>query len=114
MSDDGFNRWSQVVRDAGAVEILGHQPISVPPLGSEQPVPPGRRGVRLLCRPVAGAAPHYTIDVTATAAIAMLEPWLQSGNHVGKVLTWSARGFGVRRRDTLRLTPIGLTPVGGR
>ncbi|MGH7841155.1 MAG: hypothetical protein ACRETD_14800 [Steroidobacteraceae bacterium] len=103
-----------MVRTVGAVEIIGHHEISVPPLGSEQPLPPGRRGIRLLCRPVAGDLGWYTIDVTSTAALAMLEGYLGSGNHVGKVLTWSARGFGVRRRDTLRLTPIGLTPVGGR
>jgi hypothetical protein len=49
----------------------------------------------------------FTIDVTSTQAMAMLEGFLGSGAHAGKILSWRARGFGVRRKDSIRITPAG-------
>jgi hypothetical protein len=103
---DAFNRWSQLVRTPGAVEIMAHHEIAVPPLGSELPYTETRPGLRLLVRPLDGSAAPWTIDITATNVIAMLEGFLRSGAHVGMRLAWSARGYGVRRKDTVRLRPI--------
>lgn len=100
---DEFNRWSQVVRGRGAVEIVGHYPIEVPPIGEPATDSNGRPGVRLLVRPLESEPTSSAIDVTATAVIAMLDGFLQTGAHIGKRFEWSARGFGSRRRDTLIL-----------
>ena len=82
-------------------------PIEVPAIGGVTDTTPSRPGVRLFVAPVPGGPSLYTIDVTSTQAIAMLEGFLATGNHVGKVLSWSAKGFGVLRRDTIRLSSGG-------
>jgi hypothetical protein len=51
--------------------------------------------------PVAGEEYFPVIDVTSTAAIAMLEGFLRSGVGVGRVIGWHGRGRGKRRRDTI-------------
>jgi len=103
---DQFNRWSQIVRKPGAVEITHHHVIDVPPLGQAMPHPQARVGVRLLVRPLEPSLGVTAIDITSTQAIAMLEGFLQTGAHVGKRLSWQARGFGVRRHDTIHIQPI--------
>jgi hypothetical protein len=101
-----MDRWSQIVRTRGAVEIQGHHAVDVPPLGEEYPHPLQRVGVRLLVRPIGGLPATPAIDVTSSAVIAMLEAFLHSGTHIGKRLDWKATGFGVRRRDTLHIRPL--------
>jgi len=101
-----MDRWSQIVRTRGVVEVQGHHQVDVPPLGQEAPHPLQRPGVRLLVSPIGGVPATATIDVTSTAVIAMLDGFLKSGAHVGKRLDWRATGFGLRRRDTLHLRPI--------
>lgn len=101
-----FNRWSQIVRTPGAVQVLGHHAIDVPALGSELPYTDTRPGIRLLVRPIGGSPDCWTIDVTSTAMHAMLEGFLQTGNHAGLRLAWRSKGFGVKRRDTLHLRPL--------
>lgn len=101
-----FFRWSQIVRKAGAVEILAHHEVQVPALGENQDGPAGRPGIRLIVRPL-GDSPFYdTIDITSTQAIAMLEGYLRSGAHVGKAITWRSGGTGAHRRDTIMLKPV--------
>lgn len=68
---------------------------------------PPRPGVRLMTMPVADGPDLWTIDVTSDVVNAMLEGFLATGAHVGKVLSWQSRGFGVHRRDTIRITPRG-------
>lgn len=103
---DAFNRWSQLVRRKGAVEILAHHEIAVPPLGGETETSPARAATRLLVRPLEGGDLPWHIDVTSTQAQAMLEGFLATGNHVGLRLGWKSRGFGVRRKDTIHLRPL--------
>ncbi len=103
---DDYNRWSQIVRRPGAVEIQGHLPIQVPPLNQPFPSELGQPGVRLLTRPLVSPEGPYVIDVTSSAVNAMLEGFLKSGAHVGKRLSWSSRGFGIRRRDTVKIEPL--------
>lgn len=100
------NRWSQLVRTPGAVQVLSHHAIDVPPLGAEYPPAEARPGLRLLCRPVSSHDLPWSIDITSTATQAMLEGFLRSGIHVGQRLGWRSRGFGVNRRDTLYLRPL--------
>lgn len=102
---DGFNRWSQVVRGPGAVAIAAFHRVKVPELGGDHAPDEGRDGVRLLTIPEPGSPEIYTIDVTSTAALAMLEGFLATGAHVGKVFTWRGAGVGTARRDTIHLTP---------
>lgn len=103
---DAFNRWSQVVRGPGAVEIMAWHEISVPPLGTQPPYESARPGIRLLVRPLDDSGAPWTIDVTSTQAMAMLEGFLRTGAHVGQRLSWSSRGFGVLRKDTIHLRPV--------
>lgn len=105
ITDDGFNRWSQVVRSPGSVRVHSHCAIDVPPIGGVTDEAPARPGVRLFTSPVAGGPQLYTIDITSTQAMAMLEGFLGMGVHVGKVITWRARGFGVLRKDTIGIAP---------
>jgi hypothetical protein len=99
-------RWSQIVRTPGSTEVQWHQATEVPPMGSEPPVSDARPGLRLFTRPV-GATPFYpTIDVTSSAAQAMLEGFLRTGRHVGKCISWQSRGYGVRRKDTIHIRPL--------
>jgi len=101
-----FNRWSQIVRGPGAVTITGHHPVQVPALGDDPLAMDGRPGVRLLTLPLDDSPPIYSIDITSTAAIAMLEGFLSTGAHVGKRLTWRSGGTGRFRRDTIHLKPL--------
>ena len=101
-----FNRWSQIVRRPGAVEIIWHHPTEVPPLGEELPYTEARPGVRLLVNQLEGDTPINTIDITSTAAIAMLDGFLKTGAHVGKRLAWRSGGTGRFRRDTIHFKPI--------
>jgi hypothetical protein len=103
---DAFNRWSQIVRRPGAVEIQAHHAIDVPAISDELPYSDPRPGTRLLVRPIEGDDLPWTIDVTSTQAQAMLEGFLRSGNHVGLRLSWRSRGFGTRRKDTIHLRPV--------
>jgi hypothetical protein len=104
ITDDGFNRWSQIVRTPGAVQLQSHCAIDIPPIGGATADDPPRPGVRLFVAPVDGGPALYTIDITSTQTMAMLEGFLHSGVHVGKILSWRAKGFGVLRRDTIRLS----------
>lgn len=104
---DGINRWAQVVRGPGEVQLHGSHTVDVPPEGGAAQGVEARPGVRLLTQPIGATPPYYNIDVTSTAVIAMLEPFLRSGVGIGRVLAWYTRGFGVRRRDTLHLKPRG-------
>jgi len=103
---DAFNRWAQLVRAPGAVQVLAHHPIDVPPLNSQPPYENARAGVRLLVRPVGSSPDVYTVDVTSTQVQAMLEGFLRTGNHVAQRLSWRSRGYGVRRKDTIHLRPL--------
>ena len=104
ITDDGFNRWSQIVRTPGAVQLQSSCPIEVPVIGARPDASTSRPGVRLFVAPVDGGPMLYTIDITSTQTMAMLEGFLASGTHVGKILSWRAKGFGVLRRDTIRLS----------
>ena len=103
---DAFNRWSQIVRRKGAVEILAHHEILIPPIGGETDTSPPRAGLRLLVRPLEGTDLPWHFDVTSTQVRAMLEGYLATGNHVGLRLSWSSRGFGSKRKDTIHLRPL--------
>lgn len=103
---DEFTRWSQVVRGRGAVEVVGHHAIEVPPLGESYPHPDSRTGIRLYVRPLESEPASPVLDVTSTAVMAMLDGFLATGHHVGKRLEWRSRGFGSRRRDTLILSRV--------
>jgi hypothetical protein len=107
MTDDGFNRWSQIVRTPGAVQVHASMAVEVPPIAGLADGESPRPGLRLVTTPVAGGPALFTIDITSTQAMAMLEGFLGSGAHVGKILSWRARGFGVRRKDSIRITPAG-------
>jgi hypothetical protein len=76
-------------------------------MGEVSPASPARPGVRLWVRDLAPGGELRTIDITSTAALAMLEGFLYSGMHVGKSLSWRSLGYGVRRRDTLGIKPLG-------
>jgi hypothetical protein len=102
-----LDRWARSVRRPGKVEILNYERITVPPIGGATATSPGQPGLRLTCRPADGSPGPVMIDVTSTAVIAQLEPWLQSGLHVGRVLSWRSHGFGVLRRDTVSFAPMG-------
>lgn len=104
---DGFTRWSQVVRSPGAVTVYASAPIEVPPIGGATPENPARPGVRLITMPVADGPQHYVIDVVSTQAQAMLEGFLANGLHVGKRLSWRSKGYGVLRKDTIRISSRG-------
>jgi hypothetical protein len=107
MTNDGFSRWCQIVRTPGAVRLHGSQAVEVPPLVGLGDGESPRPGVRLLTTPVAGGPQLFTIDITSSQTRAMLEGFLGSGAHAGKILSWRARGFGVRRKDSIRITPGG-------
>jgi hypothetical protein len=107
MTDDGFNRWSQIVRTPGAVRIHGSAPVEVPPIAGLAAGEAPRPGIRLFTTPVAGGPQLFTVDITSTQVIAMLEGFLGSGSLAGKILSWRARGFGVRRKDSIRITSAG-------
>lgn len=107
MTDDGFNRWCQLVRTPGAVLMHGNLAVEVPPIGGVTDAAPARPGCRLITMPLPSGPPLFTIDITSTQTQAMLEGFLGTGVYIGKVLSWRARGFGVRRKDTLRITPAG-------
>lgn len=100
------------MRKPGAVEVTHHHVIDIPPLGQAMPHPEARVGLRLLVRPLESSPDVRAIDITSTQAIAMLEGFLQTGAHVGKRLSWQARGYGVRRHDTLHIQPIAQVGVG--
>lgn len=101
---DNLPRWSQIVRQPGAVQIAGFHPTQVPPLDASSGETQPRDGIRLLVYPVDGIPNTATIDITSTAVIAMLDGFLANGLHIGKVLSWRSLGFSSRRRDTLRFT----------
>jgi hypothetical protein len=107
ITNDGFNRWSQIVRTPGSVQVQSHCAIEVPPIGGATESDPPRPGVRMFTAPVDGGPALYTIDITSTQAMAMLEGFLGMGVHVGRILSWRSRGFGVQRKDTIRLTSVG-------
>lgn len=100
------NRWSQIVRTPGAVRILGHHPVDVPPLGEEPPYSSERAGLRLLVQPLSDPNLPWAIDVTSTQVMAMLEGFLATGQHYGMRLSWRSRGFGSLRKDTIHLRPL--------
>jgi len=100
-------RFSQVVRRRARVLVLGHHAISVPPEGEESQGNAGRDGLRLVVMPLTHGAPMPTIDITSSAAIAMLEGFLSSGAIEGKHISWESSGFGARRRDTIHIAPGG-------
>lgn len=104
--DEGINRWSQLVRTPGAVEVIGHHPTLVPPKGEMLTPENGRAGVRLLVYPAAAHPQVATVDVTSTAAIAMLDGFLANGMHVGKRISFRSRGWGKTRRDTISIGPV--------
>lgn len=62
--------------------------------------------MKLLVRQLEGDTPIVTIDVTSTAAMAMLEGFLATGTMVGKRLAWRSGGSGKLRRDTIHIKPI--------
>jgi len=101
-----FNRWSQIVRTPGAAHVVAHHPVDVPSIDQSIPYSDARRGLRLLVHSVGDPRDLSTIDITATATIAMLEPWLATGLHLGRELSWKAAGYGNLRRDTLRIRPL--------
>lgn len=101
---DTLTRWSQIVRTPGSFLVRDIYPVNVPPLGEDPPYSSTRPGIRLVGEPVAMTSPAYTIDMTSTATIAMLEGFVRQGLHINRVISWSSRGYGVRRRDTLILT----------
>ena len=101
---DTFTRWAQTVRKPGSFLVHDAYAVQVPPLNSQPPYPELRNGVRLVGHPVDMSSPAFTIDVTSTATMAMLEGFIAQGKHIGKVVSWSSRGYGVRRRDTLILS----------
>ena len=100
------NRWSQIVRTPGAVRILGHHPVDVPPLGEEPPYSSERAGLRLLVQPLSDPNLPWAIDVTSSQVMAMLEGFLATGQHYGLRLSWRSRGFGSLRKDTIHLRPL--------
>ena len=100
------NRWSQIVRTPGAVRILGHHPVDVPPLGEEPPYTSERAGLRLLVQPLSDPNLPWAIDVTSSQVMAMLEGFLATGQHYGLRLSWRSRGFGSLRKDTIHLRPM--------
>jgi hypothetical protein len=103
---DNLPRWSQIVRQPGAVQIAGFHPTQVPPLDASSGETQPRDGIRLLVYPVDNTPNTATIDITSTAVMAMLEGFLLSGAHVGKQLSWRSTGFSSRRRDTLLFTKV--------
>lgn len=107
VTNDGFTRWSQVVRSPGAVTMHASAPIEVPPIGGATDSNPARPGVRLITMPVEGGPQHYVIDIVSTQAQAMLEGFLASGVHIGKRLSWRSKGYGVLRKDTIRISSGG-------
>ena len=107
-------RWSQAIRTPSTVLVLAHHPVDVPPISDPTNTLAARPGVRLIVAPADGSGPPDMIDVTATAALAMLGPWLASGRLVGRELHYQTYGVGKRRRDTIRIAPAGQAHVGGR
>ena len=102
-----INRWAQIVRTPGAARIVSHHAIDVPPLGEEPPYSSERPGLRLIVQPVSDPTLPWTIDITSTRVMAMLEGFLATGRHYNMQLAWSSRGFGVGRKDTVSLKPLG-------
>lgn len=103
---DLTDRWQQIVRTKGATHVIGHHAVEVADLTSDPTNPTKRPGVRLLVQPIAPWYPGYTIEVTSSAAIAMLEGFLHQGLTLGRRLGFETRGFGPRRRDTLHIKPL--------
>jgi hypothetical protein len=101
--DDPLDRWSQLIRRPGTVRLHGHFSTSIPPEGAGFDESSSRPALRLMVAPVATARPVHLIDITSTAVQAMLEGFLQTGVATGKLLSWETRGFGPRRRDTVRI-----------
>jgi len=81
------NRWSQIVRTPGAVRILAHHPVDVPPLGEEPPYSSERVGLRLLVQPLSDPNLPWAIDVTSSQVMAMLDGFLGTGQHYGMRLS---------------------------
>jgi hypothetical protein len=106
VTNDGFNRWSQVVRTPGAAILHGSHAVEVPPIAGLGIGEVARPGVRLLTMPLTQSPPFYTIDITSTQVQAMLEGFLGTGAGIGKILSWRARGFGSLRKDTIRIRPM--------
>lgn len=102
---DDLPRWCQIVRSPGSFLIHGSHATEVPPLGGATASNQARPGVRLLGQPISMVNPSYSIDMTTTSGMAMLEGFLAMGHHIGREISWTARGWGVRRRDTIRLGP---------
>jgi hypothetical protein len=94
-------RWSQIVRTVGQVRIIGHHATEIVPESGLANGEAPRPGLRLLVHPVAMLEPVTAIDIASTAVQAMLEGFLAAGVASGRLLSWRASGFGVRRRDTL-------------
>jgi hypothetical protein len=99
----GEVRWSQLVRKPGTVLVQHWANVEVPPEGGATEASPARPGLRLYVHPVSTAEHVTSIDITSTAAQAMLEGFLRSGIAAGKYLSWQSAGFGPRRRDTVIL-----------
>lgn len=86
--------------------MLAHHAVEVPPLAGETNVSPARPGVRLMWRPITPTDLPLYCDVTSDQVNAMLEGFVHTAIIRGQRLGWSARGFGVHRRDTLHLRPL--------
>lgn len=93
-----------MVRSPGAVQVFASAPILVPPIGGATVENPARPAIRLITMPIAGGPQLYVIDVVSTQAQAMLEGFLANGLHVGKMLSWRSKGYGVLRKDTIRIS----------
>lgn len=102
-----FTRWSQEVRRPGAVEVLAHHDSSIPRMGDEAGSADVLPCKRLYVRDLDATRGLSVIDVTSTAALAMLEGFLHSGAHVSKSIGWRSRGYGRLRRDTFHIRPLG-------
>lgn len=100
---DQFNRWSKLVRTPGVVRIEGWHPSELPAESETTAGAPGRLAIRLLVYPIKTTEPIFSIDITSSAVIAMLEGFLRNGSAIGKYLSWRSWGFGSKRRDMVIL-----------
>lgn len=100
------DRWQQIIRTPGSTHVVGHHQTEVVDLVTDPTNPTTRQGIRLLCQPIDPWYPGWTIDVTSSAAMAMLEGFLSQGLTLGRRLSFETRGYGARRRDTIRIKPL--------
>lgn len=88
------------------VQVHSHVPGEITVAAGENGAPKTIACTRLFTTRLDKDSPAMHVDVTSQQPAAMLEGFLMSGAHVGKAITFRARGRGPRRRDTIHIKPI--------